>query len=123
MWPFITHVYAQGSSIIGTSIKNPTKYASLTDGGLTSFITNIISFSFVIAGVVALFNFIIAGYQYMNAGGDTKQLNAAWARIWQSLVGLIILAAAFAIISLVSLIMFGNASFILNPQIYGPGGK
>jgi len=121
MWPFITKIYAQGSSIIGAPIKNPTKYASLTGGGLTSFVTNIIKFAFVIAGVVALFNFIIAGYQYMNAGGDSKQLNAAWARIWQSLVGLVILAAAFALISLASLIMFGDASFILNPKIYGPG--
>ncbi len=121
MWPFITNVYAQGSSIIGTPIKNPTKYAGLTGGGLTSFVTNIIRFAFVAAGVFALFNFIIAGYQYMNAGGDSKQLNAAWGRIWQSLVGLVILAAAFAIVSLAGFILFGKADFILNPQIYGPG--
>lgn len=121
MWPFITKVYAAASDTpLGGAIKNPTKYADLTGGGLTAFITNIIRFALVVAGVVALFNFIIAGYQYMNAGGDAKQLNAAWARIWQSLIGLVILAAAFAIISLASLILFGKADFILNPQIYGP---
>lgn len=120
MWPFITRAYAATDSIIQGTIKNPTNYAGLLDGGLTSFITNIIRFAFVVAGVFALFNFIIAGYQYMNAGGDSKQLTAAWGRIWQSLVGLVILAAAFALISLVGLILFGKADFILNPQIYGP---
>jgi hypothetical protein len=121
MWPFVTKAYAAAESIIKTPIKNPTGYSSLTGGGLTSFITNLIRLAFVGAGVVALLNFIIAGYQYMNAGGDAKQLNAAWARIWQSLVGLVILAAAFALISLVGLIMFGKPDFILNPQIYKPG--
>ncbi len=89
-------------------------------GGIVLFFTNIIRLVFVVAGVLAFLNLIIAGFQYMNAAGDTKALNAAWSRIWQSLVGLVILVGSFALAALFSYLIFGDAGFILNPKIYGP---
>lgn len=112
---------AQVSDIVG-SISNPlqgTGYAGLSGVGL--FISNILRLVFVAAGIFALFNFIIAGYSYMNAGGDSKKLSAAWASIWQSLLGLIIIVGSFALTSLLGYLVFGRADFILNPMIYGPG--
>ncbi len=107
--------------IVG-QVQNPlegTSYAGLSGVGL--FITNILRLFFVAAGVYALLNFIIAGYSYMNAAGDTKKLSAAWSRIWQSLIGLVIIVGSFAIASLFGYLIFGRADFILNPVIYGPG--
>lgn len=107
--------------IVG-SVQNPlegTSYAGI--GGVGLFITNILRLFFVVAGVYALFNFIIAGYNYMNAAGDSKKLSAAWSRIWQSLLGLVIIVGSFAIASLFGYLIFGKADFILNPTIYGPG--
>ena len=107
--------------IVG-QVQNPlegTSYAGL--GGVGLFITNILRLFFVAAGVYALLNFIIAGYSYMNAAGDTKKLSAAWSRIWQSLIGLVIIVGSFAIASLFGYLIFGRADFILNPVIYGTG--
>ena len=97
-------------------------YGDLTTsgGGILALVTNVIRLMFVMGGVWALFNIIIAGYMYMNAGGDTKALNAAWAKIWQSLLGLVLLTSSFAIAGLFGYIIFGDAGFILNPKIYGP---
>lgn len=106
--------------IVG-SVQNPlagTGYEGLTGVGL--FITNILRLFFVVAGVFALFNFIIAGYSYMNAAGDSKKLSAAWSKIWLSLVGLIIIVSSFAIAALVGQIIFNDPMFILSPKVYGP---
>lgn len=114
---------AQAGEIVG-SIESPlanTGYGSIQSGAVGMFITNILRLAFVAAGIYALFNFIIAGYSYMNAAGDSKRLTAAWSRIWQSLLGLVIIVGSFAIASLFGYLIFGNAGFILNPTIYGPG--
>jgi len=115
-------VLAQVGDIVG-SIESPlsnTGYGSIRTGAVGMFITNILRLAFVAAGVYALFNFIIAGYNYMNAAGDSKKLTEAWSRIWQSLLGLIIIVGSFAIASLFGYLIFGRADFILNPTIYGP---
>lgn len=116
------NMLADATEITGGSVTNPlVKYGSIQDNGLTNFFTNIIRLVFVVAGIYAFINFILAGFAYMTAGGDAKKLDAAWAKIWQSLLGLVIIVGSFALISLVSLIIFGDASYILNPVIYGPG--
>jgi hypothetical protein len=60
---------------------------------------------------------IFAGFQYISASGDVKKTEAAWAQIWQSLVGLLIISAAFIIAGLVGRLTGIN---ILTPTIYGP---
>jgi len=115
---------ATADNIIGT-ITNPmpTAYRNLTgaNGGLIAFLTNMLRLAFVVAGIYAFVNFIIAGFQYMSAGGDSKALNAAWSRIWNSLLGLILVVGSFALAALFSQLIFGDASFILKPKLYGPG--
>lgn len=106
-------------------IKNPlpTAYQNAVgaNGGLMLFLTNVLRLVFVVAGIYAFINFIIAGFQYMNAAGDSKALTAAWDRIWQSFIGLIVIIASFALAALMGQLLFGNPQFILNPVLYGPG--
>lgn len=113
-------VYA-GDSVVGTVV-NPNPYGGLTTpgAGFVGFFSNILRFVFVIAGILALINFFIAGFQYIMAAGDSKKLNSAWDRIWQSLLGLMIVVGSFVFAALIGQLFFGNALFILRPQIYGP---
>jgi len=115
------NVFAQGTDIVGTIATPPTAYKDLTHGGLILFFTNILRLVFVVAGIFAFINFILAGFQFMTAGGDSKAVSAASNKIWFSLIGLVIVVASFALASLVSQIIFGRADFILNPTLYGPG--
>ena len=123
-------VFAEGNpakDIVG-NITNPLPdvYKSIvaTDagpGGLILFVSNLLRLVFVGAGIYALLNFIVAGYQYMSAGGDSKMLTQAWSRIWQTLMGLVIIVGSFALAALFGYLIFGDAGYILNPKIYGPG--
>ncbi len=123
MWlpSFIQKVYADASEVVGTINPGDTflPYGSLGTG-VMQFFTNILRLVFVGAGIYTFMNLITAGFQYMSAGGDVKALTAAWARIWQSLLGLLIIVGSFALASLFGYLFFGNPGFILNPKIYGP---
>jgi len=95
------------------------KYGSV-EGGLGKFLNNIFILITAGAGIFALFNFIMAGYTYMTAKDEKDRIEKAWAKIWQSVVGLAIVAGAFLIAALAGWILFGDPSFILKPKIYGP---
>lgn len=69
------------------------------------------------AGVYALFNLVIAGYGFMSAGDDAKKIEGAWAKIWQTVLGLAIAAGAFVLAAIFGQLIFGNPAFILNPTI------
>ena len=95
------------------------KYGSV-EGGLGKFLNNIFILIAVGGGLFALFNFISAGYAYMSANGDQEKIKKAGEKITQSIIGVLIVAAAFLIAALVGWIFFGDIGFILHPKIYGP---
>lgn len=82
-------------------------------GYFTDIISRIIGVMTIIAGIWFIFQFIIGAYGYMTAGGDQKRITDAGSKITNSLIGLVVIVAAYAIISLLgSLLGFD----ILNPQ-------
>lgn len=107
------------AGIFGT-VDNPLagKYDSTQGEGLFKFLSNIFKLVGTLAGIYMVFQIIMAGYKYISAQGDAKQTEAAWAQIWQSIVGIVVIASAFVIAGLVE--RFTGIK-ILNPTIYGPG--
>lgn len=103
--------------IFGT-IENPTNYTSNNGSGLFTLLSNILKLAGVIAGLFFIVQIIMAGYLYISANGDPKKTEAAWAQIYQSAIGLAIVASAFVLASVIGKV-FGID--ILNPVIYGPG--
>jgi hypothetical protein len=96
------------------------EYGVFSSGGLGDFIANIIKLLIIIGGIYAVFNFILAGYAFMSAGGDAKKVADAWGKIYQSIIGLIFVTGAFVIGAIVSNIFFGDTGAIFNIQIFGP---
>lgn len=107
------------ATIFGTVNPPYEKYGTVFEG-LVPFLNNILRLVVVIAGLFALFNLIIGGLGFMAAGGDTKQIEKSWSRIWNSLVGLIFIVGSFVLAAIFGYLLFGDAMAILNPQIYGP---
>jgi hypothetical protein len=100
------------------SVSNPTNIAGNSSGsGLFIFLGYIIKLVGTLAGIFMIVQFIIAGYTYISANGDEKKTILAWNMIWQSILGLVIIASAFVLASVITRI---TGIQILSPIIYGP---
>lgn len=95
-------------------------YAGPPGSGLITILSNFVRFAIVMAGVYAFINLVLAGYGFLSAGGDTKAISKAWEKIWQTLLGLMIVAGSFVLAAIFSFLVFGNSQVILNPPVYGP---
>ncbi len=76
----------------------------------SDFIANLVKASLQLILIVAFVIFLIwtifAGYRFIFAGGDSKNIGAAWGQIYWGLLGMAIIMGAYAIIRLVE-IFFG----------------
>jgi len=88
--------------------------------GLIPFLNANVKLLIVVAGLYAFFNIILAGYAFLSTGDDPKKMEQAWAKIWQSLLGLIFVAGSFILAAIFGYIIFGDFTAILNPKITGP---
>lgn len=96
------------------------QYSGGALSGLRNFINNIVQVVIIIAGVYAFINILLAGYSFISAGDDPKKIQAAWAKIWQSLLGLVIVAGAFVIAALVGKIIFNDYDALLQIRYVTP---
>lgn len=85
--------------------------------GVTAFLNSILKLVFIVAGIWAFLNIILAGFGFMTAGGDPKKFTQAWDRIWQTLFGLTIIVASFLIAALIGILLFKNPTAILKPKL------
>ncbi len=87
------------------------------EGGPGKFLTLIFRLMIVGGGIFALFNIILAGYAFLSAGDDPKKMEGAWAKIYQSLIGLSFIAGAFVLAAIFGQLLFGSFTAIVNPQV------
>lgn len=87
--------------------------------GLFLLLGNLFKFLVVVAGIFLVFQIISAGYLFIAANGDLKKVEIAWNKIWQSILGLVIIASAFVLTALVERF---TGIHIINFQICGPNG-
>lgn len=92
-------------------------FGPVQSGGLGNLLNLFLNILIVGGGIYALFNFILAGYTFLSAGGDAKKVEQAWAKIYQSVIGLLFMAGAFALAAIFGLLIFGDPSAILNPTL------
>lgn len=110
----IKTVYA-ADDVIGT-INTPAGVPS-SPSQTTTVISALIRFIVIVAGIFALWQFIQGGLQYVTSGGDKGKLTEAQNKITMSILGLVIIAASFIIIAIVSQILFGSFTAILAPKL------
>lgn len=96
-------------------------YAGSAQGqGLITLLNNILRTMVALAGVWALINLITAGYGFMSAEGNPEKMTQAWSKIWQTLLGLLIVAGSYGLAALFGYLIYQDATAILSPKIYGP---
>ncbi len=62
---------------------------------------------------------LIAGLRFVFAGGDSKNIGAAWSQIYWGLIGMVVVMGSFAIVKLVE--TFFNVTIFTNFQL--PSGS
>ncbi|MFH1561761.1 MAG: hypothetical protein ABID04_04275 [Patescibacteria group bacterium] len=71
----------------------------------------------IVAAIWFLIRVIMAGYNWMNAGGDSNKISDAQSQLTNSLIGLVLVISAIFLLSLVGHI-FGGIDFLnLNQMI------
>ena len=75
----------------------------VADLDITTFIPTLINLLFVIAAVIFFFMLVLGGIKWIMAGGDKGAVEGARVQITNALIGLAIVLATYAIISLVEL--------------------
>lgn len=99
-------------------VKNFSSTGSLA--GVSVLITVIVRTIIVGASLYAFISLAVAGYMFIGAGGDSKQVGAAWARIWQTLLGLAISAGAFVLAAIFGMLIFGDPTYLLQFRVFTP---
>jgi len=113
------------SDIIGNvtnpwEIVAPGAYSGEHGEGLITLMNNLLKTAVAVAGIFAFINIIIAGYGFMSAGGNPDKITESWSKIWQSILGLVIVVGSFILAAVVGIIVYNDWTAIINPRIYGP---
>ncbi len=106
----------QGFGLYGFGITGGAKESFGALAVFNTLISNVIGVMTVIAGLWFIFNFIIGAYGYLSASGE-EGVKKASSKISYSLIGLVIVIAAFAIIAIIGEILGFR---ILHPELIIP---
>jgi hypothetical protein len=82
---------------------------------ITRLVSSVIGFMTVAAGIWFIFQFLIGGYTWLSSMGDKHRLQEARDRIVNALIGLVIVVAGVAIVSLAGQ-FFGWDLLITRPE-------
>ena len=105
---------AHAADPFGKIIPPTSKINSLSSiGSFTSVLVNLLV---VGAGLYALIQFLLGGFNYISSSGDPKKASEARQRIYYAAIGLAIIAASFILIRVLSQLFFGS-DIITNPVI------
>ena len=86
-------------------------------GKTGDFVSAIVRFFMVVAGVFTLWQFLSGGFQFISSAGDKGKIAEATQKLTMSITGLVVMTASFIIIAILSMILFGNPTEILSPSI------
>lgn len=106
---------ALASDFIGT-VTLPTGIPTATSS-IGPFISTIIRFIIIVAGLFTLWQFLTGGLGMITGGADKGKMTEAQNKITMAITGLVIIAASFLIIAIVSQVLFGSFTAILAPEI------
>jgi hypothetical protein len=111
---------AQANSVFG-QISPPPGVAAYDDDvggiGIVRFFSVLLQIATLFAGIFVLYQFVMAGFEYITGDGSASSATKVREKLTSSIVGLVIIVASYAIAALIGLLVFGDATFIINPNL------
>lgn len=97
------------------NIDAPEQFSNLQNIDFGGLITIVITFAIIIAALAFFFMLILGGIKWITSGGDKGKVESARSQITSALIGLVVVFAAWAILSVVENFFHVNLrSFNLN---------
>lgn len=106
-----------GTDVQIESAVNQGYIANANEVAIFFFISNMIKIATAAAGVFVMYNLALAGYDFLTAQGKADAYQKARDRLVMSVIGLLLIVMAYLITALLSLLIFGDAGFVLNPVL------
>jgi len=91
--------FAQGS--FSVNLEDPVSSRVAINSDLGTFISRVFSAVIIVGGIATFIYMVYGGIQWITAGGEKDKVQAAREKITQAIIGLAVLASAWAIYSLV----------------------
>lgn len=88
--------------------------------GLQTLLSIVLRTLIMGAGIYAVISIVLAGYAYISAAGDPKRIADATAKIWHSVLGLVVAAGAFVLAGVIGRILYGDSSALLQLRYFTP---
>jgi len=105
------NVSAGAVTIEETGLETTAGQAGLPQPELTALIGNIIRAAFSVVGVVFFILLLYGGFLWMTAGGNEEKVKKAKSLMVNSVIGLLIIIAAYAISEFVIRLLLGGEVF------------
>ncbi|MFO0703882.1 MAG: pilin [Patescibacteria group bacterium] len=74
----------------------------------SELIGNIIRLIFFVAGLFALVNLLLGGFEWVQSGGDEKKIEKSRARITASVIGLVVMIAVLSLVVFLEQVVLGG---------------
>lgn len=96
-------------------IQVPTEIQGLSGGQYGSnLITTVLAILFVFGIALTIILLIYSGIQWVTSEGDKQKIQAARSRLIYTIIGFLLIAGGFAIVSTIIRLVGGNPKFFLN---------
>ena len=86
-------------------------------GQTNVFISAIVRFITVIAGLYAMWQFLTGGFGYITSGGDKSKIQQSTQQILMAIVGLAIIGASFILGAIIGRLLFGPDFNLFAPTL------
>lgn len=112
-----------GSAIIG-GVEPPTAIASINEQsgseiGLVFFASRVINFANIVAGILVMINFVLAGFLYITGAGNASNMVKINQRMLWSVVGVLMIVGSYTLAAIFGLVFYGDPTFIITPTLTG----
>lgn len=112
-----------GSAIIG-GVEPPAAVGAINtesggEIGAIFFASRLITFANIVAGILVMINFVMAGFTYITGAGNTATHQKVREKLTWSIVGVLVIVASYTLAAIIGLVFYGDPTFILTPTLQG----
>lgn len=87
------------------------------DVAIFFLLSSLIKVANVVAGIWVAFNIVFAAFNYLGGQGSADSHKKVRDKLTMSVLGLFLLAVSYAVVAVISKLLFGDAGYILNPTL------